>query len=74
VILTPLGEYQKTGFVVRAPTVLGDAIVLVLHRTSTGFKVATHVADAPPRPGWPPSWWIKNDPALESLDPGLRNR
>lgn len=66
VILTPLGKYE-TGFMVHGLTALPAAVTLVMHRTSHGFRVASHVAEAPPIPGWPPSWWVRNDPAVNQL-------
>jgi hypothetical protein len=68
VLLTPLGEYHESGFVVREPALIAGSMSLVIHTTSNGSKVASHVADAPPRPGWPPSWWAKGDPALKADD------
>jgi hypothetical protein len=67
VILSPLGEYANTGFIVKQLTALPGAIKLVMHHTDEGIKVATHVAEAPPTPGWPPAWWVTDDPAVEAL-------
>ncbi|WP_238015993.1 hypothetical protein KZZ52_00450 [Dactylosporangium sp. AC04546] len=66
VIMMPLGEH-KDGIIVHAPTVVDGAITFVLHETADGYRIASHVAEAPPRPGWPPSWWSRNDPAVTAL-------
>ena len=55
VILTPVGD--SGGFMVMTTTTLQSAITVLLHFIDNKWSVASHVAHAPPAPGWPPSWW-----------------
>lgn len=62
VVLIPLDGYPD-GLIVRAETMVRGAIIVLVHWTDAGWKVATIGAEAAPRPGWPPSWWMRHDPA-----------
>lgn len=66
VILLPLGQHAD-GFVVREPSLARNSYPLLLHRVGGEFFVAS-ATSAPPMPGWPPTWWIIDDPALHDLD------
>lgn len=64
VILTPLGT--SGGYFVTGPTPLPNAWTFVVHNLEGRWRVANHVGSAAPEPGWPPTWWTTDDPAVES--------
>lgn len=65
VILAPVGE--SGGYFVTAATLLPNALTFLMHYVGGRWLVANHAGSAPPIPGWPPAWWIVNDPAIEAL-------
>jgi hypothetical protein len=65
VILAPLGG--SGGYFVITATVIPNAMPFVVHRRDHQWLVAAHVGAAPPVPGWPPTWWSSDDPAVEAL-------
>lgn len=75
VIATPLPRDAPHGFVAQGPTILGEAIhVLLACHVVDGkriYNVAGIDATAPPAPGWPPSWWIIDDPVAAEAHPGV---
>ena len=65
VILAPTGG--SGGYFVMTATAIPDAMTFLVRSTDEGWRVANHAGVAPPSPGWPPSWWITDDPALTGL-------
>jgi hypothetical protein len=65
VLLAPIGE--TGGYFVNTATALPEAMTFVMHNVDGAWLVANHGGSAPPSPGWPPSWWTTNDPAVEAL-------
>lgn len=62
VLLIPLDGYPG-GVIVRQETLVRDAVPILAHWTENGWRVAAFGAEVAPSPGWPPSWWIRHDPA-----------
>lgn len=65
VILVPVGD--TGGYFVTAATALPNALTFLMHHINGQWLVANHVGNASPQPGWPPTWWALNDPAVEAL-------
>ncbi|MGV9423457.1 hypothetical protein ACWDO7_04080 [Streptomyces sp. NPDC003656] len=65
VILAPIGS--SGGYYVDSPTPVPGALTFLMHRHEESWVLASHVAAAPPSPGFPPSWWVVGDPSVEDL-------
>jgi hypothetical protein len=65
VILAPTGN--TGGYFVNTATSIPNALTFVVVRTGNGWLIANHTGSAPPRPGWPPAWWVPDDPAVDAL-------
>ncbi|MEV7622661.1 hypothetical protein [Actinoplanes sp. NPDC089786] len=59
VILVPTGDTD--GYLVQSATVVQGAFTFVVHKVNTSWKVANHVGNASPSPGWPPAWWTTSE-------------
>jgi hypothetical protein len=57
----PLGEFRR-GFIVHEPHIVLRGFQFLVHLTDDGWRVSSF-AEAAPVPGWPPSWWLQDDPA-----------
>lgn len=66
IITTPLGG-RTSGYVVHGPAALPHSMQLLMHQTDDGWLLAAYDAGAPPQPGWPPAWWMPNDPAAGNV-------
>lgn len=65
VIIAPVGS--RGGYWVSRATAIPSALTFVVSRSGSGWRVAAPFATAPPLPGWPPTWWMSENPALEAL-------
>jgi hypothetical protein len=65
VVLAPVGD--TGGYWVTTATSIPNALLFSMHRTGNSWLVASHLGAAPPTPGWPPTWWVTDDPAITSL-------
>ncbi|GGS01587.1 hypothetical protein GCM10010269_45610 [Streptomyces humidus] len=65
VIVAPLGE--SGGYFVNSPTPVPGGLTFLMHNSDGSWLLANHLGGAPPLPGYPPSWWIANDPSLDEL-------
>lgn len=65
VILAPVGT--KGGYYVMTATAIPDALTFVVRWKEGSWRILNHLGYAPPTPGWPPIWWVPNDPAIEML-------
>jgi hypothetical protein len=65
VILAPTGT--TGGYFVTTATAIPNAMTFVLHRVAGTWLLASHCSTAPPTPGWPPAWWMIDDPAIVDL-------
>lgn len=78
VVALPLPQDAPDGFVLNAPLVVPRSIQVLLRCLELEGKrmylVAGVNVDAPPLPGWPPSWWIIDDPVAAAHHPGVATR
>lgn len=65
VLLAPTGG--TGGYFVMNATAVPNARPFLLRRTPVGWRVAHHAGSAAPVPGWPPTWWTSEDPAVDAL-------
>jgi hypothetical protein len=68
VIVAPIVNGQ--GYFVTTATLIPDNMRFVVHHLDGRWLIAHHAGMAPPRPGWPPAWWVINDPDLEQTSDG----
>ncbi|WP_329328729.1 hypothetical protein [Streptomyces luteogriseus] len=65
VVLVPLGE--SGGYFVNSPTPVPGGMTFLMHKQDGKWLLANHLGIAPPLPGFPPTWWVVDDPSLEEL-------
>lgn len=65
VLLVPLTGYPN-GVIIQRETIIRGAITILMHWVDGRWRVAALDSEAAPRPGWPPSWWIRHDPAAKA--------
>jgi len=65
VVLAPVGS--GGGYYVDSPTPVPRALTFLMRRHEERWVLASHMAAAPPSPGFPPSWWVVGDPSVEDL-------
>jgi len=69
---------SKYGMVFDAPTVVtGPVVKLVMSYEEVDdghpvYRVAALQQEVAPTPGWPPTLWVRNDPAARSVHSGLK--
>lgn len=56
-------EGHKSGFKVEEPLVIPSRQFL-MHRVGKQWLFANFNTSCPPTPGWPPGWWMAEDPAV----------
>jgi hypothetical protein len=75
ILASPLPAHAPNGFIVDQPTLLAESIHVLVssHRLNAGvlYLVAGLNGHAAPSPGWPPTWWVLDDPAALACHPGL---
>ena len=63
------------GIVITEPRAVDNAIKIILESVHENgiltYRVAGIQTDSPPIPGWPPTFWIVDDPAATSVHPGM---
>lgn len=77
VLLTPLPKNAPHGYIATGPTLLEDSrdllMVCVDHPSAPPGRIylLAGVGRAAPLPGWPPTWWVIDDPVALEVHPGL---
>ncbi|WP_206501839.1 hypothetical protein [Streptomyces chrestomyceticus] len=66
VVLAPVGD--SGGYYVNSATIVPGALTFLMRRHEGRWVVASHLATAPPTPGFPPAWWVVGDPSVERLE------
>lgn len=77
ILITRLPEDAPQGYVVTKPLMVESSVELLLvcvddHRSPLGrrYQVSAYTRHMP-LPGWPPTWWITDDPVAVQSHPGV---
>ncbi|WP_345552062.1 hypothetical protein [Streptomyces lannensis] len=65
VVLAPVGD--SGGYYVNSATIVPGALTFLMRRHEGRWVLASHLTTAPPTPGFPPAWWVVDDPSVEEL-------
>lgn len=75
VLAIPLDRSTPYGMLITGPTMVSETVKVLVgcFRRPEGlvYLVSGINLEAPPRPGWPPSWWIVDDPVATAAHPGV---
>ncbi|WP_329120240.1 hypothetical protein [Streptomyces sp. NBC_01465] len=66
VVLAPVGA--SGGYYVDSATIVPGALTFLMRRHQGRWLLASHLAMAPPTPGFPPAWWVLDDPSIDALE------